>query len=235
MKGSDQWAASGGPKGSSVETVEPGVRVRRKYGRLMVFGRTSGGANSHRPLSVFSYHEFSVELADAPKAEDLRMRPVVDLQVSPGDARTEVPSGAPAHVIAGSNCRLYHVLAEKDHANKVVGTSGPAKRLGGTLGPSKRLDMEPVACPDRLDLDPAAMLVAMSEPESGGGWMNAVVGLTARLYRGDESVLVSLNCAIALAHAHYHGNERVERILSRAERACDLATEHARRKRQHLC
>ena len=39
MKGSDQWAASGGPKGSSVEKVAPGVLVRRKYGKLTVAGR----------------------------------------------------------------------------------------------------------------------------------------------------------------------------------------------------
>jgi hypothetical protein len=71
--------------------------------------------------------------------------------------------------------------------------------------------------------------------ESAADWVNAVVGLTQRLYRGDDTVLVSLNCAIALAHAHYHGNERVERILSSAEKACDLAMEHARSKRPHLC
>ena len=49
----------------------------------------------------------------------------------------------PAHVVAASTWRLYHILPEKTGPETAVGTSAPSKPV---------------------NLDPASMLVAMSEP-----------------------------------------------------------------------
>ena len=49
----------------------------------------------------------------------------------------------PAHVVAASSWRLYHILPEKTGPETAVGTSAPSKPV---------------------NLDPASMLVAMSEP-----------------------------------------------------------------------
>jgi hypothetical protein len=62
-------------------------------------------------------------------------------------------------------------------------------------------------------------------------WIAAVAGETKRLFRGDDSALVTLNCAIALAE--YEGdlsNERAKRMLSRATAACDMAMDQARKR-----
>ena len=91
MKGTDTWAASGGPKGSSVERVAPGVRVRRKYGKLSVQGHATGGTSERRQLYSFSYHEFSVELEPA----------------------------ASANVVAFSKARLFHILPDKGDGHRL--------------------------------------------------------------------------------------------------------------------
>ena len=62
-------------------------------------------------------------------------------------------------------------------------------------------------------------------------WIAAVAGETKRLFRGDDSALVNLNCAIALAE--FEGdlsNERAKRMLSRATAACDMAMDQARKR-----
>jgi predicted RNA polymerase sigma factor len=62
-------------------------------------------------------------------------------------------------------------------------------------------------------------------------WIAAVAGETKRLFRGDDSALVTLNCAIALAE--YEGdlsNERAKRMLSRATAACDMSMDQARKR-----
>jgi hypothetical protein len=62
-------------------------------------------------------------------------------------------------------------------------------------------------------------------------WIAAVAGETKRLFRGDNSALVTLNCAIAMAE--FEGdlcNERAKRMLSRATAACDMAMDQARKR-----
>jgi hypothetical protein len=59
-------------------------------------------------------------------------------------------------------------------------------------------------------------------------WIAAVAGETKRLFRGDDSALVTLNCAIAMAE--FEGDLSNERMLSRATAACDMAMDQARKR-----
>ena len=157
MKGADTWAASGGPKGTSAKRVAAGVRVRRRHGRLSVFGHATRGESEDCPVYFFTYHEFSVELDQA----------------------------ASPNLVAFSNCRLFHILPDKEtqqqqqqqqpqpwrpwrpttsSGGQVQHAEGTALRghvLSATVGSSKRRR----TCTHRgLDFDVAYKLLVGGDP-----------------------------------------------------------------------
>eukprot|EP01043_Picozoa_sp_COSAG02_P000681 COSAG02_NODE_13_length_57813_cov_14.298276_15_plen_1164_part_00 len=132
MKGSDSWAASGGPKGNSTEQVNPGVFVKRKYGKLTVHP-ASGRKSRQVPLCTFNYHEFTVDCdVVVPKVEDstLESRPASAI-----DARI-------FHILPGKRDHQVHQPQSKPQQKQRRPTSS---NRGHTIEGLLTLQMDPTA------------------------------------------------------------------------------------------
>jgi hypothetical protein len=120
--------------------------------------------------------------------------------------------------------------------------SGSAASGSAASGSQTSSDEEPPPSTDETNSNDTVTATAASVATQTEevDWIAAVATATKRLFRAqyqllvDDSALVTLNCAIALAEYEGDlGNERAKRMLSRATAACDMAMEQARKRQRN--
>jgi hypothetical protein len=144
-------------------------------------------------------------------------------------------SAASASTAAGSAVAGSAAAGSAASASAAAGSAaaGSAASASAAAGSQTSSDEEPPPSTNETNSNDTVTATAASVATQTEeiDWIAAVAGETKRLFRGDDSALVTLNCAIAMAE--FEGdlrNERAKRMLSRATAACDMAMDQARKR-----